>query len=142
MGNGKGLSTREAGRGHATPHKPVEMAKCWWLLKIEPSLFLKPAQTPSKMGPKPLLSYITHQRTREFLQLEGQRRLHSCLCHLPTPLVLFLVITSILLSVSTGICGVACPLPASRVDKPLVMVIPHACMRKVPAGGYFNLLSL
>ena len=24
-------------------------------------------------------------------------------------------------AVSTGICGVACPLPASRVDKPLVM---------------------
>ena len=32
----KGLSTREAGRGHATPHIPVETAKCWWLLKIEP----------------------------------------------------------------------------------------------------------
>ena len=46
----KGLSTREAGRGHATPHMPVETAKCWWLLKIEPSLSLKPAQTPSKMG--------------------------------------------------------------------------------------------
>ena len=34
---GKGLSTREAGRGHATPHMPVETAKCWWLLKIEPN---------------------------------------------------------------------------------------------------------
>ena len=33
----KGLSTREAGRGHATLHMPVEMAKCWWLLKIEPN---------------------------------------------------------------------------------------------------------
>ena len=33
----KGLSTREAGRGHATPHMPVETAKCWWLLKIEPN---------------------------------------------------------------------------------------------------------
>ena len=22
---------REAGRGHATPHMPVETAKCWWL---------------------------------------------------------------------------------------------------------------
>ena len=31
----KGLSTREAGRGHAAPHMPVETAKCWWLLKIE-----------------------------------------------------------------------------------------------------------
>ena len=34
LSTGKGLSTREAGRGHATPHMPVEMAKCWWLLKI------------------------------------------------------------------------------------------------------------
>ena len=33
----KGLSTREAGRGHATPHMPVETAKCWWLLKIKPN---------------------------------------------------------------------------------------------------------
>ena len=33
----KGLLTREAGRGHATPHMPVETAKCWWLLKIEPN---------------------------------------------------------------------------------------------------------
>ena len=32
-----GLSTRAAGRGHATPHMPVETAKCWWLLKIEPN---------------------------------------------------------------------------------------------------------
>ena len=38
----KGLSTREAGRGHATPHMPVETAKCWWLLIIEPSLSPKP----------------------------------------------------------------------------------------------------
>ena len=35
--NIKGL-TREAGRGHATPHMPVETAKCWWLLKIEPNV--------------------------------------------------------------------------------------------------------
>ena len=34
---------------------PVETAKCWWLLKIEPSLSLKPAQTPLKNGPKPLV---------------------------------------------------------------------------------------
>ena len=43
-GRSKGLSTREAGRGHATPHMPVETAKCWWLLKIEPSLSPKPPQ--------------------------------------------------------------------------------------------------
>ena len=35
----KGLSTREAGRGHATPHMPVETVKCWWLLKIEPNVW-------------------------------------------------------------------------------------------------------
>ena len=33
----KGLSTREARRGHATLHMPVETANCWWLLKIEPN---------------------------------------------------------------------------------------------------------
>ena len=37
---GKGLSTREAGRGHATPHIPVETAKCWWLQKIEPNAWV------------------------------------------------------------------------------------------------------
>ena len=42
----KGLSTREAGRGHATPHMPVEMV----VIKNITSLSLKPAQTPSKMG--------------------------------------------------------------------------------------------
>ena len=31
MSIGKGLPTLEAGRGHATPHMPVETAKCWWL---------------------------------------------------------------------------------------------------------------
>ena len=35
--NSKGLSTREGRRGHAIPHMPVEMEKCWWLLKIEPN---------------------------------------------------------------------------------------------------------
>ena len=55
--------------------------------------FSKACPNPLKNGPK---TYITHQRTRELLQLEGQRRLHSCLCHTPTHLVLFLVTTSIL----------------------------------------------
>ena len=36
----------KAGRGHATLHMPVQRAKCWRL--IEPSLSLKPAQTPQK----------------------------------------------------------------------------------------------
>ena len=97
---GKGSATRDylqtmsnqGRRGHATPHMPVETAKCWWLLKIEPSLSLKTALNPLKNGPKP---YRTHQRTRELLRLEGQRRLHSWLCHPPTHLVLFLVTTSI-----------------------------------------------
>ena len=40
----KGLSTREAGRGHATPHMPVETAKCWWLLKIEPNAYRRVAK--------------------------------------------------------------------------------------------------
>ena len=34
INNVKGVS---AGRGHATPHMPVQRAKCWWLLKIEPN---------------------------------------------------------------------------------------------------------
>ena len=40
-----GLSTREAGRGRATPHMPVETAKCWWLLKIEPNAWAAAAQS-------------------------------------------------------------------------------------------------
>ena len=31
------MQTRKAGREHATLHMPVETAKCWWLLKIEPN---------------------------------------------------------------------------------------------------------
>ena len=30
----------KAGRGHGTPHMPVETAKCWWLLKIEPNAWV------------------------------------------------------------------------------------------------------
>ena len=33
-------------------------------------------------------------------------------------------------AVSTGICGVACPLPASRVDKPLLSLL-HCCRTRV-----------
>ena len=53
----------------------------------------------SKVCPNPLKNWAKtgiYQKTREFLQLEGQRRLHSSLCHPPTRLVLFLVTTSIL----------------------------------------------
>ena len=87
------------------------MAKCWWLLKIEPSL----SPPPLKNGPKPLAKLynsITHQRTRELLQLEGQRRLHSCLCR---PAFGSIFSNHQHFAVSTGTCGVACPLPASRV---------------------------
>ena len=31
----KGVSPK-AGRGHATPVQPVQRAKCWWLLNLEP----------------------------------------------------------------------------------------------------------
>ena len=113
--------THEAGRGHATPHMPVETAKCWWLLKI--ILSLKPAQTPSKMSQKPLAKLLTHQRTRELLQLEGQCRLHSCLCY-PFGSIFS---NHLHFAVSTGICGVACPLPASRVDKPLIVNRATVC---------------
>ena len=46
----KCLSTHEAGRGRATPHMPVESAKCWWLLKIEPYVAPLPF-LPSHLGP-------------------------------------------------------------------------------------------
>ena len=35
----KDLTTPKGRRGHATPHMPVERAKCWWLLKIEPNVW-------------------------------------------------------------------------------------------------------
>ena len=36
----EGLSTLEGRGGHATPYVPVEMAKCWWLQKIEPNAWV------------------------------------------------------------------------------------------------------
>ena len=116
----KGLSTREAGRGHATPHMPVETAKCWWLLKIEPNAwaggkgscvvcvdlqavgaleFFGELYTLAK-GFGPFLRGVW----AGFREREGS--IFSNHQHF---------------AVSTGICGVACPLPASRVDKPLVL---------------------
>ena len=35
----KDFLTPKVRRGHATPHMSVEMAKCWWLLKIEPNVW-------------------------------------------------------------------------------------------------------
>ena len=114
----KGLSTREAGRGHATPHMPVETAKCWWLLKIEPNAwaggkgscavcvdlqavgaleFFGELYSLAK-GFGPFLSEVC----AGFREREGS--IFSNHQHF---------------AVSTGICEVACPLPAWRVDKPL-----------------------
>ena len=56
--------------------------------------FSKACPTPLKNGPKPLAKlYNSPKNSRAS---SGQRRLHSCLCHPPTHLVLFLVTTSIL----------------------------------------------
>ena len=59
----QGLIDPPSGRGHATPHMPVERAKCWWLLKIEPSL----CPNALKNGPKPLAKL--YNSPRELLQL-------------------------------------------------------------------------
>ena len=37
-------------------------------------------------------------------------------------------------AVSTGICGVACPLPASQVDKPLVLMLSLLALRGQGTG--------
>ena len=57
--------------------------------------FSKASPKPPQKWAKTFSYYRTHQRTRELLRLEGQRRQHSCLCHPPTHLVLFLVTASI-----------------------------------------------
>ena len=115
----KGLSTREAGRGHATPHMPVETAKCWWLLKIEPNAWA---------GGKGSCAVCVDLQGVGALEFFGE------LCSLAKGFgPIFEGVWagfreregSIFsnhqhFAVSTGICGVACPLPASRVDKPLV----------------------
>ena len=116
----KGLSTREAGRGHATPHMPVETAKCWWLLKIEPNAWA---------GGKGSCAVCVD------LQAVGALEFFGELCSLAKGFgPIFEGVWagfreregSIFsnhqhFAVSTGICGVACPLPASRVDKPLTI---------------------
>ena len=98
---------------------PVETAKCWWLLKIEPNAwaggkgccavcvdlqavgaleFLGELYSLAK-GFGPFLRGVW----AGFREREGS--IFSNHQHF---------------AVSTCICGVACPLPASRVDKPLV----------------------
>ena len=109
----KGLSTREAGRGHATPHMPVETTKCWWLLKIEPNALagskgscavcvdLQAVGALEFFGE--LYSLAKGWGWAGFREREGS--IFSNHQHF---------------AVSTGICGVPCPIPASRVDKPLI----------------------
>ena len=116
----KGLSTRKAGRGHATPHMPVETAKCWWLLKIEPNAWA---------GGKGSCSVCVDLQAVGALEFFGE--LYS-LAKGFGPIFEGVWAGSRdregsifsnhqHFTVSTGICRVACPLPASRVDKPLVM---------------------
>ena len=113
IGIAKGLSTHEAGRGNATLHMPVETAKCWWLLKIEPN-----AWAGGKGSCVDLQAVGTLKNFVELYSLakvifegvwvgfeKGRVLLFSNHQHF---------------AISTGLCGVACPLPASRVDKLLV----------------------
>ena len=65
------IDSPEGKRLHATLHMHVEMGKCWWLLKTDPSLSLKPTQTPlPKMhGPRPLYTNTPkNSRTQRSMQ--------------------------------------------------------------------------
>ena len=81
---------------------PVEMAKCWWLLKIEPNAWA---------GGKGSCAVCVD------LQAVGALEFFGELYSLAKGFGPFLRGFGL---VSKGICEVACPLPASRVDKPLV----------------------
>ena len=99
---------------------PVETAKCWWLLKIEPNAWaggkgscavcvdLQAVGALEFFGELYSLAKgfgpIFEEVWAGFREREGS--IFSNHQHF---------------AVSTGICGVACPLPASRVDKPLVL---------------------
>ena len=96
---------------------PVETAKCWWLLKIEPNAWAGGKGSCAvcvdlqAVGALEFFGelYSLAKGFGPFLRgvWAGFRREDSIFSnhqHFP---------------VSTGICGVACPLPASRVDKPL-----------------------
>ena len=102
---------------------PVEKVKCWWLLKIEPSISLKPAQTPSKMG-----QYLYNSPKNSRVPI-AWRSTQTAQLPLPPAHAFGSIFSNHQhFAVSTGICGVACPLPASRVDKPLSLarVIPRS----------------
>ena len=66
-----GLSTCEVGRGHATPHMPVETAKYWNSLKVD-------ADCTAAFATRPRICFFSNHQH---------------------------------IAISTGICGVACPLP-------------------------------
>ena len=99
---------------------PVETAKCWWLLKIEPNAWaggkgscavcvdLQAVGALEFFGESYSLAKgfgpIFEGVWAGFREREGS--IFSNHQHF---------------AVSTGICGVACPLPASRVDKPLIV---------------------
>ena len=98
---------------------PVETAKCWWLLKIEPNAWA---------GGKGICAVCVDLQAVGALELFGE--LHSLAKGLGP---IFEEVWAVFkeregsifsnhqhFAVSTGICGVACPLPASRVGKPLV----------------------
>ena len=102
-------------RGHATLHTPVETAEYWWLLKIEPNAWA---------GGKGSCAVCVD------LQAVGTLKFFGELYSLAKGLGPFLRGFgqaggggggSILVTTSTSpSLQVACPLPASRVDKPLV----------------------
>ena len=106
---------------------PVETAKCWWLLKIEPNAWaggkgscavcvdLQAVGALEFFGELYSLAKgfgpIFEGVWAGFRESEGS--IFSNHQHF---------------AVSTGICGVACPLPASRVDKPLVFARSDAAL--------------
>ena len=118
----KGLLTHEVGRGHATPHTCmlVETTKCWWLLKIEPNAWAG--------GKGSCVVYIDFQAVGvlKFLGIKLYSLAKGFGPFLRGVWAGFRKREGSIFSnhqhftVSTGICGVACPLPAFWVDKPLV----------------------
>ena len=110
---------------------PVETAKCWWLLKIEPNAWA---------GSKGSCAVCVD------LQAVGALEFFGELYSLAKGFGPFLRRVwagfreregSVFskhqhFAVSTGICGVACPLPASRVDKPLIHFIRAFSLSVMP----------
>ena len=90
---------------------PVEKAKCWWLLKIEPNAWVGGSAVCVDLQAVGTLEffgelYSLAKGFGPFLRGGCRERDGSIFS------------THQHFAVSTGICGVACPLPASRVYKP------------------------